>query len=125
MAKFRPDFWEVTLSEEIWQQFSSEDRLFYEPPGEAERRHARAERARSLWPDLQAIIDEVLTPRQREVVTLYFIDGLNQREIAERLGVSQQAVSERLYGKVRDGRAVGGAMRKLRAACAKRGIRWE
>lgn len=64
----------------------------------------------------------VLTPRQHEAVRLYFFEGLNQREIAGRLGIAQQSVSEHLYGKVRDGHAVGGALRKLRRACAERGI---
>ena len=67
---------------------------------------------------------EVLTERQREVVTLYFFGELNQRQIAVQLGVSQQAVSEHLYGKMRNGRAVSGALRKLRKACAKRGVQW-
>jgi DNA-directed RNA polymerase specialized sigma24 family protein len=67
----------------------------------------------------------VLTDRQLAVVRLHFLAGLNQREIAARLGVSQQAVSEHLYGKVRNGRAVGGALRKLRKACAKAGVRWD
>lgn len=125
MSKFNPDFWEVTISEESWRKFSTEDRLFYEEPGEAERRHKREERAKALWPTIRAIIDEVLTARQREVVYLYFFEALNQRQIAEKLGISQQSVSERLYGKVRNGRAVGGAMRKLRKACLKRGVRWE
>ena len=125
MAKFNPDFWEVTLSHESWQWFSTEDGLGYEPPGEAERRHERAARARTLGPELCAILDETLTPRQREVVRMYFFEGLNQRQIAQRLGVAQQSVSEHLYGKVRGGRAVGGAIRKLRKACAARGLRWE
>ena len=125
MSKFNPDFWEVTISEESWQKFSSEDHLYYEEPGERDRRHERAERAKALWPEVQGIIHDVLTSRQREIVTLYFIYELNQRQIAERLGISQQSVSEHLYGKIRNGRAVGGALRKLRKACAGRGVRWE
>jgi RNA polymerase sigma factor (sigma-70 family) len=125
MSKFNPDFWEVTLSEEDWEKFSTKDHLYYEEPEEAARRHARAERAQALWPAVRSIMDEVLTVRQREVIHLYFFEGLNQREIAERLGISQQSVSEHLYGKVRQGRAVGGALRKLRKACLKRGVRWD
>ena len=125
MARFNPDFWEVTVSEETWENFSSEDHLYHEEPGEAQRRQAAADRARSLWAEVRSAIDEVLTERQREVVRLYFLDGLNQRQVAEKLGISQQAVSEHLYGKMRNGRAVGGALRKLRRTCAKRGLRWE
>ena len=49
---------------------------------------------------------------------------MNQREIAEQLDVSQLAVSEHLYGKRRNGKVVGGALRKLRKVCAQRGIEW-
>ena len=125
MSKFNPDFWEVTISEESWEQFTTEERLGYESPEEVEERHERAERAKALLPTVRAIMDEVLTPRQREVIELYFFEGLNQREIAEQLGISQQSVSEHLYGKERKGRAVGGALRKLRKACVKRGVQWD
>jgi len=123
-TKFNPDFWEVTISEESWEQFTLEDGLYYESPEEVELRQERAERAEVLWPTINAVMDEVLTARQREVVFLYFFEGLNQREIAEKLGISQQSVSEHIYGKNRNGRVVGGALRKLRKACAKRGLRW-
>jgi predicted DNA-binding protein YlxM (UPF0122 family) len=125
MSKFNPDFWEVLISEESWRKFTNEDRLLYEDPDEIEQRYERAERAEALWPDVRVIIDKILTLRQREVISLYFLEGLNQREIAEKLGISQQSVSEHLYGKVRNGHAVGGALRKLRKACAKQGIRWD
>ncbi len=122
MAKFNPDFWEVTLTSESWGQFAETDRLWYERPQDVALRHERVGRAREFWPQIRAIIDEVLTSRQREVVLLYFIEEVNQRQIAERLQISQQAVSEHLHGKMRNGRAVGGALRKLKKMCAKRGL---
>jgi RNA polymerase sigma factor (sigma-70 family) len=125
MSRFNPDFWEVTISEESWEQFSSEDHLYHEGAEEAERRRARSERAEVLWPEVRAIMEEVLTARQQEVVRLHFLEGMNQRQIADKLGISQQSVSEHLYGKMRDGRAVGGALRKMRKVCAKRGVRWD
>ena len=125
MSKFNPDFWEVLISEESLDKFSNEDRLLYEKPEEANKRHERAERAEALWPTIRSIIDEILTDRQREVIFLYFFERLNQRQIAERLGISQQSVSEHLYGKIRNGRSVGGTLRKLRKACIKQGIRWD
>ena len=125
MTKFNPDFWEVTVSAESWKRFSVEDGLWYEADDDVAARHRRAERASAFWPAVRALIDEVLTERQRRVVLLYFIEELNQRQIAERLGITQQSVSEHLYGKVRNGHAVGGALRKLRKAAAERDIRWE
>ncbi|MAW76893.1 MAG: hypothetical protein CMJ95_05805 [Planctomycetes bacterium] len=47
---------------------------------------------------------EMLTPRQKEVVQLYYRESLMQQEIAEKLHVSQQAVADSL---VRARRAVG------------------
>jgi len=125
MTKFNPDFWETTIASESWGKFRLEDALWYEHPDDAAERHERLERAEALWPAVRAVMDEVLSPRQREIVTLYFFEQLNQREIAERLTIAQQSVSEHLYGKVRNGRAVGGAIQKLRKACARRGVRWE
>jgi RNA polymerase sigma factor (sigma-70 family) len=125
MSKFNPDFWEVTISQESWQRFSTEVHQYNEEPGEVEKRHEQTERAKALWPRVRAVMGNVLTARQREVLYLYFFEGLNQREIGQKLGISQQSVSEHLYGKTRNGRAVGGALPKLRKACAKRGVRWD
>jgi len=54
-----------------------------------------------------------------------FPGGLNQRQVGEKLGICRQPISEHLYGKIRNGRAVGGALRKLREECATRGVRWD
>ncbi len=125
MSGFNPDFWEVTLSQESWRQFSTEDHLYYQSPEEAEARAAQTAQVEAAWPEVRAVLESVLTPRQREIVELSFFARLNQRQIAERLGITQQAVGEHLYGKLRRGRTVGGALRKLRKACATRGITWE
>jgi RNA polymerase sigma-B factor len=53
-----------------------------------------------------------LTERQRQVIRMRFVEGLSQREIGQRLGVSQMAIS-RLLGKVL------GQMRKHAEAQAK------
>ena len=47
---------------------------------------------------VQALLDhvEILTPRQQQVVQLYYREDLPQTEIAEKLEVSQQAVGEAL-----------------------------
>jgi RNA polymerase sigma factor (sigma-70 family) len=76
---------------------------------------------------LAQLVATALTPRQREIVELYFTDGLTQAEIAGRLGISQQVVSKQLFGVMRDGRRIGGAIRRLRQLCEEHGIdpeRW-
>ncbi len=66
---------------------------------------------------LRAVVAErTLTTRQREIVEWHFFEGLSQGEIARRLGVTQQVVQKALYGVTRDGRPVGGALRRLREA---------
>ena len=46
----------------------------------------------------QALLDhaELLTPRQQEVVQLYYRETLPQADIAERLSITQQAVADAL-----------------------------
>lgn len=68
------------------------------------------------------LVATALTPRQREIVELAFVDGLTQAEIAARLGISQQVVSKSLFGVVRNGRRIGGAIRRLRQLCEAHGI---
>ncbi len=61
------------------------------------------------------LVDEELTPRQKEVVHLY-ADGLTQTEIAKKLGVNQSSVTKSLNGNCdyRNGKKVyGGAKKKL------------
>lgn len=55
---------------------------------------------------------EELPERDREVVSAYYFDGLTQRDIADRLGVSQVAVQKRLAG----------ALETLRGRCLRRGV---
>ncbi len=59
-----------------------------------------------------AILDHehILTPRQREVIRLYYREALQQNEIATRLGITQQAVND---GLKRARLAVGRYVRKL------------
>ena len=38
-------------------------------------------------------MQEEVTPRQRQTLLLYYAEGLNQREIAERLGVDRSTIS--------------------------------
>ena len=47
---------------------------------------------------VHALLDhlDLLAPRQREIVQLYYRESLQQTEIAERLEVSQQAVGDAL-----------------------------
>jgi DNA-directed RNA polymerase specialized sigma24 family protein len=90
----------------------------------------RLDTSRALWAEgacddreplreaVRAAVASALTEKQRAVVEACFFEGLSQGEAAARLGVTQQVVSKTLHGAPRDGRLVGGALRKLREALA-------
>lgn len=71
---------------------------------------------------LRVVIKTRLTPRQREIVNAYFFEGRTEADIAQQLGISQQVVSRHLFGTLRAGRRVGGAMTKLRRLAEALGI---
>jgi DNA-directed RNA polymerase specialized sigma24 family protein len=77
---------------------------------------------RALWPVIERLIAERLTQRQREILELAFFRGHDQPTVALLLGISQQAVSEHLYGKRRGDQRIGGIIPKLRKLCAREGV---
>ena len=81
-----------------------------------------ADEREELFALLRELVATGLTARQREIVDLFYRDGLSQGEIAARLGITQQVVSKQLFGVVRDGRRIGGAIRRLRQLCEEHGI---
>jgi DNA-directed RNA polymerase specialized sigma24 family protein len=60
-----------------------------------------------------------LPPRWR--LKLYYFYGKTQEDIAEILDLTQSTVSRHLFGTVRDGRKIGGAIHKLRKAIDRNG----
>ena len=62
MAKFNPDFWEVTISSASWGQFSVEDGLWHQSPEEVVWRHEHIERAKAMAQRVRDIVDQTLTP---------------------------------------------------------------
>ena len=76
---------------------------------------------REVLAGIAEVVRTGLTDKQRRIVELYFYEGCTQQEIAAVLGVSQQVVSRQLFGVIRDGRRIGGAMQRLRRICEERG----
>ena len=89
-----------------------------EPPRDPEKQRAIDDAVAQL----RTIIESGLTPRQREIVQAYFFEGRTEAEIAQQLGIAQQVVSRHLFGVLRAGRRVGGAMAKLRRLAEAMGI---
>ncbi len=86
---------------------------WYEHSADRADRELREDTVREMANVLARIIASDLTPRQREILLLYYVTGLTESRIASQLGISQPTVSQHLTGKARHGRKVGGALRKL------------
>jgi DNA-directed RNA polymerase specialized sigma24 family protein len=115
-----PDFWEVPVPPELLdaREGSLVD-AFSSPTREGSKRDEWKRRAAR---ELRVLIASGLTQRQQKIVELYFFQARTQVEIAAELGISQQAVSRQLFGVLRNGRRVGGAIRRLRTLCERAGL---
>ena len=123
MSRFNPDFWEVVVERARLESFANEDALWHEyNRTHPDQREARARRAREVFNLVNELIRTELSARQREAVRLYYFADLTEDEIGRRLGIPQQVVSQHLFGILRNGKRVGGAVPKLRKLCEKRGI---
>ena len=72
--------------------------------------------------EMMALIKAVssgLTARQKDIMRLHYQEQHTQEEIAEMLDISQATVNHHLIGKMRRGKAVGGAIQKIRKAIRK------
>ena len=78
---------------QLWQQGQQED---------------NRQQIRRLLVNLPLAVEEELTPRQREILGLYYDEGLTMSQIGERLGLNRSTVCrtihrarERLYRSLR------------------------
>lgn len=116
--------WEVPVPPEVFELAAAQPLL---PDPEAEDvdglRAERASAARAaIVAEIGVIIASTLTDKQRRIVELHFFEGRSQADVAAQLGISQQVVSRQLFGVLRNGRRVGGAVRRLRRACEAAGL---
>src|SRR5687768_16205148 len=109
MAGYDPRFWELPFDP---GDLDALPEVLVDAPA-APRDPERERIRRAALVELGEIVRTRLTDRQRRIVELYFYDERTQQEIAAVLGISQQAVSRQLFGVVRDGRRVGGAVARL------------
>jgi len=87
-----------------WYKYNKEQATFRE-------RHELIMEAAEM---LRQAMDERLTERQRDTLSMFFFEGYTQVEIAKLLGISQPTVHQHVSGKLRRGRRVGGGIQKLR-----------
>jgi ATP/maltotriose-dependent transcriptional regulator MalT len=114
MAEYNADFWEIATDSRYLESVPANRALWFETEEDRSRRHAFQDFFQEVKPVVAGIINSELTNRQKEVVTLYYFQGKTQEDIAAILDLSQSTVSRHLFGTVRDGKKVGGALSKLR-----------
>jgi predicted DNA-binding protein YlxM (UPF0122 family) len=119
---YNPDFWEVQVEQTDLEKMSSEVGLWFESTEDQELRYAWEDRLRQMIPRLDTLINRGLTKKQFESMILYFKFGKTQQEISEILGISRRVVSQHLFGITRNGKSVGGAVKKIQKLCRDHGI---
>ena len=116
------EFWEIPVEPGKLDGFDA-GRALWSPPEERPSNTKLLERRRNAIAALRDLVDRGLTERQRECVRLYFYEGRTQQQVADELGICRRVVSQHLFGICRDGRRVGGAMKRIRKLCRQRGLR--
>ncbi len=125
MAYFNPDFWEISFDFGKLTEFDSRRSLRYETESERESRWVREDWQEQFMPRLMEIIQNELTPKQRQALMLYFFGQKTQEEIGQIMGIPHQVVSQHIYGIRRDGKKIGGAIAKIRRVCNEQGIHFK
>lgn len=113
-----PLSYRLVLTEQLDLYSAAKGLWSYPPTHELPSPRATGFPSDELTEALHKALETILTDKQREAVALFFFEGMSQGDIARHLGVSQQVIQKRIYGTVRNGRRVGGALRKLREALA-------
>ena len=113
MAQFNPDFWEIPTDISNLDRLPAHEGMYYETGIDRDRRYAMQDFYEEVTPAVTTLISASLTKRQREIVQLYYGMGKTQEDIAAILDLTQSTVSRHLFGTVRDGKKVGGAIPKL------------
>ncbi|RKU27249.1 hypothetical protein C6499_11950 [Candidatus Poribacteria bacterium] len=121
MPRFNPDFWEIPVPPDFFDQLTTEDYLWYRAPDD-EYTAARRDKRQAVLEQIRQIIAKELTERQTECIQLYFYKGKTQEEIGSILGISRRVVSQHLFGVTRNGKQIGGAINKIRKVCRKLGV---
>ena len=119
---FNPDFWEVQVDHSDLEEISEERGIWFESLDDRLSRYDLEERHTELSHFVNHNLLGTLTRKQREAFLLYFKHGKTQQEISAILGMSRRVVSQHLFGICRNGKHVGGAIKKIRSLCHGRGV---
>lgn len=113
------NFVEISIDPILLNNFSTEDSMnayFNSYASSEEFQKLKNE----LFNEIMVIIDNYLTPRQKEVVHMTYIEGKTQNEISAKLGRHQTAIHKTLQGNIdynNQKKRYGGALKKIRKIC--------
>ena len=105
---------EIFLDYDQWQNIAEDKLPWYEYNRSSVDRKEVIAIQHVIIPCIREIIASGLTSRQKEIVTMYFLHKQTQVSIARKLGISQPTVNQHLNGKKRNGKKVGGSIRRIR-----------
>lgn len=106
---------ETVCSNDMMESFPNEDSICNRLSGGFLYDESILELEDQLKDEFWRIVDNLLTPRQKQVIRLY-ADGYTQMEIAKMLNVNQSSITKSLNGNVdyKNGKKVyGGAKKKI------------
>lgn len=107
---------ETVCSNDMMEAFSNEESIYNRLSGGFIYDETVLDLEDQLKLEFWRIVDNLLTPRQREVIRLY-AEGYTQMEIAKMLNVNQSSITKSLNGNVdyKNGKKIyGGARKKIR-----------
>lgn len=119
---YNSDFWEVRIDPTDLAQFPNEAGVWFQASEDVVKERRLKARHTQVIPQLMELIRRDLTEKQFMILTLYFMHEKTQQEVAQIMGISRRTVSQHLFGICRNGKQVGGAIRKIRKLCRRRGI---
>ena len=119
---YNPAFWEVSLDPHDLDTYANEAGIWHETSDDSQERLNRETRSKNLMRPIMALIGEALTEKQHQVLLLYYLHQKTQEEVAQIMGISRRVVSQHLFGIYRNGKQVGGAIKKIRKLCHQQGI---
>ena len=122
MTKFDPKFWEIIFTPHQLNRFSENDAIWHETEEERELRYQREDKKNRITPLIMEIMENDLTDMQQKCIKLHFLCQKTRDEVASMLGISRRVVTQHIYGIRRNGKHIGGGIKKIKKICEKRGI---
>ena len=119
---YNPDFWEVGLDPVDLDRFPADSSPWFESGDDRSRRDGHEQQMLQFMEPVMDLITTSLTQRQREAMLLYFLHDKTQEEVGQIMGISRRVVSQHLFGICRNGKHVGGAIKKIQKLCQQSGL---